>query len=37
MADKILEVDEQTREDLYLKDFVNKRSLLLNDTLRLLS
>ena len=36
-TDTLLQVDEAKREDVYLKDFINKRSLLLNDTLRQLS
>lgn len=32
-----MKVDENTREDIYLKDFINKRSLVLNDVLRKLS
>jgi hypothetical protein len=34
---QLFSVDDQKRDDLYLKDFVNKRAMLLNETLRQLS
>ena len=33
-VDQLHQVDSQHREDLYLKDFVNKRNMLLTETMR---